>query len=93
MFFQINNRYNKPVLINSEAIIFVKIEAEIQVSVPGQKKMETVTGVRILFSASAGIRDDRLNTYQQVLIYQEFIGEQAEKLRQGLPQILNAHFF
>lgn len=64
MFFQINNRYNQPVLINSEAIIFVEIEAEIQVSVSGQREMETVTGVRILFSASRGIRDDRLNTYR-----------------------------
>lgn len=87
MFFQANNKWGKPVVINSDAITSIELEAKIKVVAPGEKDMKTVSGVKIHFLVSLQNGDE------SSLAYEEFTGEQAEKLRKDLPLLLEAHIF
>lgn len=84
MFIQVTSKSGKSLLINTDAIAYV----ELDVPVRGYGEREFIkNGVKIYLSASEGEEGNRN------LICHEFVGDTAQKLREGLPKLLEAPTF
>lgn len=83
MFFKATNANDQQILINTDAIAYVELNAD----VGGFYEDDPNPGVKIYFQTAKGKEGERK------LHCEEFIGDVAQRMREGLPKLLEAPTF